>query len=74
MAKQAALKFVVFLGTVRENNFGSRVAKYIVRKLEEKGHSVTLLGEVILILIAWTVGDSHPKCVCARTRKITWVI
>ena len=46
MAKQVALKFVVFLGTVRENNFGSRVAKFIVRKLETKGHSVKLLGEV----------------------------
>ena len=49
MAKQVALKFVVFLGTVRENNFGSRVAKFIVRKLEAKGHSVTLLGEVKLL-------------------------
>ena len=47
MAKQTALKFVVFLGSVRENNFGSRVAKFILRKLEAKGHSVTLLGELI---------------------------
>eukprot|EP00731_Ephydatia_muelleri_P016589 Em0009g1013a len=50
MAKQVALKFVVFLGTVRENNFGSRVAKFIVRKLETKGHSVKLLDPAQLKL------------------------
>ena len=47
-AKQAAtpaLRVVVFLGTVRENNYGSRAAKFMVRKLSEKGFQVTLLGE-----------------------------
>eukprot|EP00731_Ephydatia_muelleri_P016587 Em0009g1011a len=41
--KAGGSEVVVFLGTVRENNFGSRVAKFIVGKLEAKGHSVTLL-------------------------------
>lgn len=39
-----ALRVVVFLGTVRENNYGSRAAKFMVKKLSERGHRVTLLG------------------------------
>ena len=46
-AKEGILKFVVFLGTVRENNYGSRAAKFMVRKLSEKGHQVTLLGQSV---------------------------
>lgn len=46
-AKESALKFVVFLGTVRENNYGSRAAKYMVRKISEKGYQATLLGQSI---------------------------
>lgn len=38
-----ALKFVLFLGTVRENNYGSRAATYLLKSLQEKGHEVTLL-------------------------------
>ena len=44
MAAKEALKVVVFLGSVRENNFGSRAAKFIVRKLTESGHEPILLG------------------------------
>ena len=44
-AKESILKCVVFLGTVRENNYGSRAAKYMVKKLSEKGYHVTLLGK-----------------------------
>lgn len=50
MASKEALKFVVFLGTVREGNYGSRAAKFVVRKLEEKGYSVTLLGKIMIYL------------------------
>lgn len=46
MATKEALKCVVFLGTVRENNFGSRAAKFIVRKLTERGFTVNLLGKI----------------------------
>ena len=42
---RSALKFVVFLGTVREGNFGSRAGKFIVRKLNEKGFQVNFLGK-----------------------------
>ena len=42
--KDGALKFVVFLGTVRDGNFGQRAAKFIVKKLEARGHQTTLLG------------------------------
>ena len=45
MAAREALKCVVFLGSVRENNMGSRAAKFIVRKLEQRGFQVTLLGQ-----------------------------
>ena len=44
MASKQALKCVVFLGTVRENNMGSRAAKFIMRKLTERGFDVDLLG------------------------------
>ena len=42
---RSALKFVVFLGTVREGNLGSRAGKFIVKKLNEKGFQVNFLGE-----------------------------
>ena len=42
---RSALKFVVFLGTVREGNLGSRAGKFIVKKLNEKGFQVSFLGE-----------------------------
>ena len=42
---RSALKFVVFLGTVREGNYGSRAGKFIVKKLNEKGFQVNFLGE-----------------------------
>ena len=38
-----ALKIVLFLGTVRENNYGSRAARFLIRKVQEKGHEATLL-------------------------------
>lgn len=43
-AAKQALKVLVFLGSVRENNFGSRAAKFMVNKLTTKGFQVTLLG------------------------------
>ena len=45
-----ALRFVVFLGTVRDGNFGQRAGKFIVKKLEARGHQTTLLGELSLSL------------------------
>ena len=42
--KEGALKFVIFQGSVREGNYGSRVAKFMVKKLEKRGHQTTLLG------------------------------
>ena len=42
---RSALKFVVFLGTVREGNYGSRAGKFIVNKLSEKGFQVNFLGK-----------------------------
>lgn len=45
-----ALKFVVFLGTVRENNYGSRAAKFLMNKLQQKGYEATLLDPDVLDL------------------------
>ena len=42
--KDSALKFVIFLGSVRDGNMGSRAAKFIVSKLEARGHQTALLG------------------------------
>ena len=50
MASSRALKFVVFLGTVRENNYGSRAAKFIVNKIQQKGHEAILLDPEVLDL------------------------
>ena len=46
--RESALKFVVFLGSVRDGNFGQRAAKFIVKKLEARGHQTTLLGKLPL--------------------------
>ncbi|XP_019856359.1 PREDICTED: LOW QUALITY PROTEIN: uncharacterized protein LOC100635930 [Amphimedon queenslandica] len=43
-----ALKFVLFLGTVRDNNMGSRAASFVMKKLKEKGHDATLLDPEVL--------------------------
>lgn len=45
-----ALKFVLFLGSVRENNQGSKAAKYLLNKLTKSGHSATLLDPEVLDL------------------------
>ena len=44
-ATASALRVVVFLGTVRENNYGSRAGKFIVKKLTERGFHVDYIGK-----------------------------
>ena len=44
-AAMSSLRFVIFLGTVRDGNFGQRAAKFMVKKLEARGHQTTLLGK-----------------------------
>ena len=41
----SSLRFVIFLGSVRDGNFGQRAAKFMVKKLEARGHQTTLLGK-----------------------------
>ena len=50
MATREALKFVLFLGTVRENNQGSKAAKFLLKKISESGHSAQLLDPEVLDL------------------------
>lgn len=45
----APLKIIVFLGTVRENRLGLRVAKFMMNQLTSTGHDATLFGKVPLI-------------------------
>ncbi|XP_002732582.1 quinone reductase-like [Saccoglossus kowalevskii] len=42
------LKIVLFLGTVRENRLGLRVAKFMVNQLEKTGHDVTLFDPEVM--------------------------
>lgn len=51
---RSALKFVVFLGTVREGNYGSRAGKFIVRKLNEKGFQVNYLGKSATLVVKFS--------------------
>ena len=39
------LKVVLFLGSVRENRIGLRVAKFMKRKLEERNYAVEFFGK-----------------------------
>lgn len=40
-----ALKFVVFLGTTREGRLGERAARFILDRIQCRGHDVELFGE-----------------------------
>lgn len=55
----STLRFVIFLGTVRDGNFGQRAAKFMVRKLEERGHQTTLLGKANPLSLSPTLPVSH---------------
>ena len=41
----SALKVILFLGSVRENRLGLRVAKFMQKQLEDTNHQVTLFGK-----------------------------
>ena len=41
----SALKVILFLGSVRENRLGMRVAKFMQKQLEDTNHQVTLFGK-----------------------------
>ncbi len=44
-----ALKYVVFLGSVRENRLADRICKFLVSKLDEFNHEVAIMGEQIMV-------------------------
>ena len=46
MDSERPLFIPVILGTVRSERVGPRVARYLVRKLEERGHRPTLIDPV----------------------------
>jgi hypothetical protein len=41
------LKAVLFLGTVRDNRLGLRVAKFMQKQLEQRNYSVELFGKLL---------------------------
>lgn len=64
--KEGALKFVVFLGTVRDGNFGQRAAKFIVGKLEARGHQTTLLGTDLCVHTRVSVTSLHSTVLYSK--------
>lgn len=46
MASTPPLKVIVFLGTVKENRLGLRVAKFIMNELQKTNHDATLFGKL----------------------------
>ena len=44
------LKVVMFLGTVRENRLGPRVAKFVQAQLQTK-YDITLFGECVCVCV-----------------------
>ena len=69
--KDGALKFVVFLGTVRDGNFGQRAAQFIVKKLEARGHQTALLGTENPIVCASTLGYYYIDVRCLTFPSLT---
>ena len=48
MASNTWKKVVVFFGSTRDTRLGDRVAKFVIRKLEEKKLEVTYVGKLLL--------------------------
>ena len=42
-----ALHYLVFKGTVREGNYGTRVVTFLKKAIEERGNKATVIGEAI---------------------------
>lgn len=41
-----ALHYLVFKGTVREGNYGTRVVTFLQKAIEERGNKATVIGKV----------------------------
>lgn len=39
-----ALHYLVFKGTVREGNYGTRVVTFLKKAIEERGNKATVIG------------------------------
>ncbi len=61
-AASSALKVVVFLGSVRENNMGSRAAKFLTATLKKRGHHVDLLGNFTGFVVHVIVNKVEGGC------------
>ena len=42
-----ALHYLVFKGTVREGNYGTRVVTFLKKTIEERGNKATVIGMII---------------------------
>lgn len=40
-----ALHYLVFKGTVREGNYGTRVVTFLQKAIEERGNKATVIGK-----------------------------
>ena len=41
-----ALHYLVFKGTVREGNYGTRVVAFLKKTIEDRGNKATVIGNV----------------------------
>ena len=42
-----ALHYLVFKGTVREGNYGTRVVTFLKKAIEERGNKATVIGMLL---------------------------
>jgi len=42
------LHYLLFKGTVREGNFGTRVCTFLKKTIEDRGNKATIIGRVLI--------------------------
>lgn len=58
-AASEKLKVVVFIGSVRENRLGTRVAKFVQKALQKKDFEVDVFGTFIYVLTSFLAISSE---------------
>ncbi len=67
----SGVKVIVFLGTVRENRLGIRVANFIMNHLKETNHQAELFGQCACVCVCVCVYVHVCVCVRAGPRHVT---
>ena len=76
MSNSMKLNTAVIYGSARRDRQGIKAARFIVRKLEERGHSVTLIDsqEYDLPLLDWMYKEYEPGQAPADMQKIAAIL